>query len=391
VAATALATASGDADMALTPYLARLRFVSRFVLLIVVPLVVVAVGLAIYARGGRHMETDNAYVKANIVAVSADVAGPVIEVGVRDHEQVDVGRLLFRVDPAPFQVEVERAEAQMAVVKTEIDSLRADYRVAMAEAKEVEARIRFLRRQVERQAQLKERGMTREEQYDEARLNLEAARQRLDAVSERAARIVASLSGDVGRPLEQHPSYQQAKAARDAAQLDLARTRVVAPSAGVVSNMKLQAGEHVSKGVPVFSLIENGPLWVEANFKETQLTYMHEGQAATIVADAYPDHEWRAKVRTISPATGAEFAVLPPQNATGNWVKIVQRVPVQLGIELAPGDPPLRAGMTVTVRVDTGRARGLPDLVQRLLDNGAVPGFVREWLRGPRAAHHAAR
>jgi len=261
----------------------------------------------------------------------------------------------------------------------------------MAEAKEVEARIRFLRRQVERQAQLKERGMTREEQYDEARLNLEAERQRLDAVSERAARIVASLGGEVDRPLEQHPRYQQAKAARDAAQLDLARTRVVAPSAGIVSNMKLQAGEHVSKGVPVFSLIENAPLWVEANFKETQLTHMHEGQAATIVADAYPDHEWRAKVRTISPATGAEFAVLPPQNATGNWVKIVQRVPVQLGIELAPGDPPLRAGMTVTVRVDTGRARGLPDLVQRLLDNGAVPGFVREWLRGPRAAHHAAR
>jgi len=373
----------------MTPYLARLRLVSRLVLLIVVPLVVVAVGLAVYARGGRHMETDNAYVKANIVALSADVAGPVIDVGVRDHEQVDAGRLLFRVDPAPFQVEVERAEAQMAVVRTEIESLRADYRVAMAEAKEVEARIRFLRRQVERQAQLKERGMTREEQYDEARLNLESARQRLDAVNERAARIVASLGGEIDRPLEQHPRYQQAKAARDAAQLDLARTRVIAPSAGVVSNMKLQPGEHVAKGVPVFSLIEHGPLWVEANFKETQLTHMREGQAATIVADAYPEHEWRATVRTISPATGAEFAVLPPQNATGNWVKIVQRVPVQLGIVLAPGDPPLRAGMTVTVRVDTGHARGLPDLVQRLLDNGAVPGFVRDWLRGPRAAHAA--
>jgi len=377
--------------MAMTMAIARLRGLSRFALLIVVPLVVVAAGLALYARGGRHMETDNAYVKANIIAVSADVPGPAIEVGVRDHEQVAAGRLLFRIDPAPFQVEVERAEAQMAVVRTEIESLRADYRVAMAEAKEAEARIRFLRRQVERQAQLQARGMTREEQYDEARLNLEAARQRLDAVNERAARIVASLGGEVDRPVEQHPRYQQAKAARDAAQLDLARTRIVAPAAGVVSNMKLQAGEYVAKGVPVFSLIENGPLWVEANFKETQLTHMHAGQPATIVADAYPDQEWRATVRTISPATGAEFAVLPPQNATGNWVKIVQRVPVQLGIDLAPGDPPLRAGMTVMVRVDTGHQRGLPDIVQRLLDTGAVPGFVRDWLRVPRAARHAAR
>lgn len=375
--------------MGMTAQLARLRLISRFALLVVVPLVVVAVGLALYARGGRHMETDNAYVKANIIAVSADVAGPVVEVGVRDHEQVTAGRLLFRIDPAPFRLEVERAEAQMAVVKTEIDSLRADYRVAMAEAKEGEARINFLRRQVGRQAQLQARGMTREEQYDEARLNLEAARQRLDAIKERAARIIASLDGDVDRPLEQHPRYQQAKAARDAAQLDLARTRIHAPADGVISNMKLQAGEYVAKGVPVFSLIESRPLWVEANFKETQLTHMREGQSATIVADAYPDYEWQAKVRTISPATGAEFALLPPQNATGNWVKIVQRIPVQLGIELAPGDPPLRAGMTVTVSVDTGHARGLPDLVQRLLDHGVVPEFVRDWIGGPRAAHAA--
>jgi len=369
---------------------ARLRLLLRFVLLIAVPFVVVAVSLVLYAHGGRHMETDNAYVKANIIVVSADVAGPVVEVGVRDHEHVAAGRLLFRIDPAQYQLEVERAEAQMAVVRTEVDSLRAEYRVAMAEAKEAEARIGFLRRQVKRQEQLKARGMTREEQYDEARLNLEAARQRLDAVRERAARVVASLGGALDRPVEEHPRFLQAQAARDTARLDLARTRVVAPSPGIVSNMKLQAGEYVAKGVPVFTLVENEPLWIEANFKETQLTYMREGQSATIVADAYPDHEWRAKVRTISPATGAEFALLPPQNATGNWVKIVQRVPVQLGIVLDRRDPPLRAGMTVTVRVDTNRERGLPDIVQQLLDNGAVPGFVRDWFGGPRAERHAA-
>jgi membrane fusion protein (multidrug efflux system) len=336
----------------------------RVFLLVVVPVAAAALALYWYAQGGRLVETDNAYVKAHIIAVSAEVAGRVVEVAVRDNQPVAAGALLFRLDPAPFEVAIARADAQMAVVRTDLDSLRAEHRVALAETVEAEARIAFLTRQLERQQLLKERGMTRDEAVDEARHNLDAARARLDAVRSRTARVLASLGGDPQLPATRHPRFLEAQAARSAAALDLAHTHVTAPAAGVVSNMKLQPGEYVSRGVPVFSVIESGDTWIEANFKETQLAGMRVGQPARIVADAYPGVEWRARVTAIAPATGAEFALLPPQNATGNWVKIVQRVPVHLAIENAEagadGSLALRAGMTVTVSIDTGRSRGLP-------------------------------
>jgi membrane fusion protein, multidrug efflux system len=332
----------------------------RAVLLIGVPLAAAAAALYFYAAGGRHVETDNAYVKAHIIAVSAEVAGRVVAVEVRDNQPVAAGAPLFRIDPAPFEVAIAKADAQMAVVRTDLASLRGEYRVALAEAKEAEERIDFTTRQLDRQRLLKERGMGREDTFDEARHNLDVARARLAAVQERAARVLASLSGDPNLPADRHPRFLEARAARNAAQLDLAHTRVTASAAGIVSNMRLQAGEFVARGVPVFSLIESRDTWVEANFKETQLAGVRVGQGARIVVDAYPGVEWAARVSAIAPATGAEFALLPPQNATGNWVKVVQRVPVHLAIEQAPGQPPLRAGMTVTVTVDPGRSRGLP-------------------------------
>jgi membrane fusion protein (multidrug efflux system) len=337
------------------------RRLLRAVLLIGVPIAAGALALHLYARGGRHVETDNAYVKAHIIAVSAEVAGRVVEVAVRDNQPVESGQLLFRIDAAPLEVAIARVDAQLAVVRTELDSLRAEHRVTLAETVEAEQRIAFLTRQLQRQQLLKERGMTRDDAVDEARHNLEAARARLEAVRERTARVLAALGGDPALPANRHPRFLEAQAARSAVQLELGRTRVIAPAAGVVSNMRLQPGEYVSRGVPVFSLIEAGDTWVEANFKETQLAGVRVGQPARIVADAYPGVEWRARVSAIAPATGAEFAVLPPQNATGNWVKIVQRVPVHLAIERTAGEPPLRAGMTVTASVDTGRSRGLPD------------------------------
>ncbi len=345
------------------PRPARRRGFLRAALLVGVPLAAATVALYLYAGGGRHVETDNAYVKAHIIVVSAEVAGRVAAVEVRDNQAVAAGALLFRIDPAPFEVAIARADSQVAVVRTDLESLRAEHRGALAEGAEAEERIRFATRQLERQRLLREKGMGREDAFDEARHNLDVARARLTAVQERAARVLANLGGDVNLPAARHPRFLEAQAARSAAALDLAHTRVTAPAAGVVSNMRLQAGEFVARGVPVFSLIESGDTWIEANFKETQLAGVRVGQPARIVADAYPGVEWPARVAAIAPTTGAEFALLPPQNATGNWVKVVQRVPVHFAIGHADGQPPLRAGMTVTVTVDTGRSRGLPQFL----------------------------
>jgi membrane fusion protein (multidrug efflux system) len=334
--------------------------------LLLVPAAFAAAGAWMWLQGGRYEETENAYVKANMVVVTPEVAGPVLEVAVREHQRVKAGELLFRIDPAPYEAAAARAEAEVALARTELASLRAEHKVALAEAAEAGERIGFLEKQLERQAKLKERGMGLEQAYDLARHELAAARRRLESARERTQRIAAALGGDAAAPLESHPRYRAALAAREAARIDLARTKVVAPADGTVANLRLQAGERVSDDAAVFTLIEDTAVWIEANFKETQLTHLQEGQGALIVADAYPNREWRARVSTISPATGAEFALLPPQNASGNWVKVVQRVPVRLRLDSSQDDgPPLRAGMTVTVRVDTGRERTLSGLVRR--------------------------
>jgi len=353
------------------------RRLTRPALLVFVPALAVLVGLYIYARGGREVETENAYVKANVVAVSSEVSGRVAEVGVHDNQAVSAGALLFRLDTAPFELAVAKAGAQMEVVRTDVQSLRAEYRATLQEAIEAQDRIGFLTRQLERQEKLKEQGMSRADVYDEARHNLHVAQSRLLTIHESTNRVLAGLLGDPQLPAERHPRYLEAKAMRDSAAVDLARTQIRAPTAGVVSNMKLQVGEHVEKGSAVFSLIQSGPVWVEANFKETQLTHMRPGQLAHVVADAYPDIEWEAQVSAIAPATGAEFAILPPQNATGNWVKVVQRIPVLLEVKQPAGRQQLRAGMTVTVTVDTGHERGLPRSVQRLVDRGYLPRFLQ--------------
>lgn len=322
----------------------------RFFLLVGVPTVAVAVGVALWLQGGRYEETENAYVKAHMIAVSADVSGRVVDVRVRDNEPVAAGALLFRIDPVPFELAVARAEAEMAVVRTTLEGLRAEHRVALADAAEAQERIGFLARQLERQQKLKERGMGLEASYDEARHNLEAARRRLESAHEKAARVLAALGGDLKRPPEAHPSFLAARAARDAGRDELARVRVVAPAAGIVSNMRLQVGERVERGVPVFSLIESRPMWIEANFKETQLGKIRPGQRAEIEIDAIPGRKLKAHVTGIGSGTGSEFSILPAQNATGNWVKVTQRVPVRLVFDETP-DRPIVSGWSAHVTI----------------------------------------
>jgi membrane fusion protein (multidrug efflux system) len=349
------------------PWRRLTRGLVRGFLLLIVPPAAAAVGIYYYAIGGRYVETENAYVKANIVAVSAKVSGRVVWVGVDDNQPVEEGQLLFKVDPMPFEIALAGTEAEMAEVRTELERLRAEHREAEVALGEFEERVRFLERQYERQEKLRARGVGSEEKYDEAHHNLETARQRVRLIRQRIVTVLASLGGDVARPIKRHPRYLKVKADRDQAALDLEETSVYAAASGIVSNMKLQAGEFVDEGTPIFTLIETAPVWIEANLKETQLTHVRETQRATIVVDAYPDRVWRARVASISPATGAEFALLPPQNATGNWVKVVQRVPVRLEID-APGNaPPLRAGMTVQVSIDTERERDVHSIVRQAL------------------------
>lgn len=356
------------------------RRITRIVLMIGVPLAAALVALYLYAGGGRYVVTENAYIKANIIAVSADVSGRVVGVNVGDNQPVKPGERLFAIDPVPFSIAVNEAEAQMEVIRRDFAQLRFDVREARAEAAEARERQRFLVQQFDRQKKLKQRGMGSEEAYDEALQELKIGEELLRKLDERIARALAALGNDPDLPVEKHPRYRHAAAVREQASVNLERTVVRAPAAGIISNMKLQVGEYVEKGDAIFSLIETEPMWVEANLKETELTNVSMGQPATFIVDAYPEHEWQASVETIAPATGAEFALLPPQNATGNWVKVVQRIPVSLRIEQGIKSPALRAGMTVTVSIDTGKARGFPDFVPDAIANWHLPAFVRRAL-----------
>ena len=336
------------------------RFALRTVLLVLVPLAAAAIGIYIYAESGRHVTTENAYIKSNIIAISSDVSGRVEWVGVEDSTLVRKGQILFRLDQQPFKIALERSEAELDLVRTQVEHLRTDYHEAIAQVAAEDERVKFLTRQLSRHKKLMDRKLGSEQAYDVAAHDLSLAKRQVRVLRQRVQRALQSVGGNPDIEVEVHARFLRARAERDQAAIALADTSIEAPVDGIVSNMKLQAGEYVKEGHAVFTIIENGKVWVEANLKETQLTHVLEGQSASITVDAYPGVEWPATVDAIAPATGAEFSVLPPQNATGNWVKVVQRIPVLLDVEQPPKGNPLRAGMTVTVAIDTERERTMP-------------------------------
>ena len=348
------------------------RLALRTVLLVVVPLAAAAVGVYLYAESGRYVTTENAYIKSNVVAISSDVSGRVEWVGVDDHALVRKGQILFRLDQQPFRIALDRAEAQLALVRTQVENLRTDYHEAVARVAAEEERVKFLARQLSRQKQLKDLELGSEQAYDVAAHDLSLAERQVRVLRRRVQRALQSLGGDPGMAVEAHARYLRARAERDQAAIAFADTSIEAPVDGITSNMKLQAGEYVEEGEAVFTIIEHGRIWVEANLKETQLTHVLEGQLASVTVDAYPGVEWSATVDAIAPATGAEFSVLPPQNATGNWVKVVQRIPVLLDVEQPPGGNPLRAGMTVAVSIDTERERTMPEALRPWFDDDVL-------------------
>ena len=354
------------------------RRLKRTFFLIVIPLAAICVALYLYAAGGRYVSTNNAYVKANIIIISTEVSSRVTSMLVADNQAVEANDILLQLDSSPLEIALNRARAQMAVIRTELESLRADYGETVVQAQLSEDKVRYLDRRYKRQRKLLKQGLSSEEKHDEAGHDLQVARREVKIIEKRVQRVLAQLAGNKLLPVDQHPRYLAAQTTYDQAAVDLKAATIRAPASGVVSNMKLQVGEFAQAGKPIFTLIENQPIWIEANLKETELTHILPGQQATIVADAYPDKIWESVISSIAPATGAEFSILPPQNASGNWVKVVQRIPINLAITNQAGDPQLRAGMTVLVRIDTRRKRELSGQIRDLLGERDVLELIRD-------------
>ncbi|HEY4135255.1 MAG TPA: HlyD family secretion protein [Alphaproteobacteria bacterium] len=342
-------------DVAPNPRKQRLRLA----LLIFGPVLVIAGAAYFYLTGGRYVSIDNAYVKAGMLSVSTDVSGTVAEVAVRDNQTVQTGQLLYRLDDVPFRIAVAGAQARVATARNDIESMRATYRQKQADIAQANADVAFYSKDYDRQKALVGKYVS-EAQFDVSSHNLTAAKQKLASLKQEADSVLAGLGGNPDIAVEDHPTYLTAKAQLDQAQRDLEHTRVVAPFAGIVSQVdSVQVGQYLPAATAAFSLIASDDLWIEANPKETDLVNLRSGQKVTVEIDSYPGVTWHGTLSGVSPASGAEFSVLPPQNASGNWVKVVQRIPLRVVLDRSDNSPPLRAGMSATVEIDTGRTRSL--------------------------------
>jgi membrane fusion protein (multidrug efflux system) len=343
------------------------RSLTRPILFALLPLALVAGGYY-YVTGGQVMETDNAYVQAATVGVSTDVAGTVVEIDVTNNQVVQKGQVLYRLREDTYKIALAGAQAQLGTVRNQVVTLQASYDLALAQIEQTKADIPFFEVQFKRQQDLQTSSAASKTNYDSAKHDLDAARQKVMVAQAQAQAMLAQLGGDAALPVEQNPFYLQAKSAVDNAQRDLNDTVVKAPFDGVVTNVdNLQLGAYLQASQQAFNLVSTDHIWVEASPKETELTYVKPGQPVQISVDTYPGIEWTGKVQTISPASSSSFSLLPAQNTSGNWVKVVQRIPMRVAIDPAPDKPPLRVGMSVEVSVDTGHARGLPDFLERWL------------------------
>ncbi|MEJ2392246.1 MAG: HlyD family secretion protein [Gammaproteobacteria bacterium] len=314
----------------------------------------------LYFTSGRYESTDDAYVKAATVAISADVAGRVNNIAVHDNQHVHKGDVLFRLDDATYRIAVDQARAALADARLKVQMLKATYRQRQADVATAQANLKFAQTEYRRQHHLAATRLASEVQLDrasharaDARSQLEAARQALNAA-------VASLAGNPEINPDQHPAVQQAQAKLNHALMNLQDTVVRAPTDGIVTRVEeLQVGNYIQAATPVFALVSSHDIWIEANFKENQITHMHAGDIARVEIDSYPGKTFVGKLVSLSPGTGTQFSVLPPENATGNWVKVVQRLPVRIELVQQDARYPLKAGLSASVRVDTRYQRQL--------------------------------
>jgi membrane fusion protein (multidrug efflux system) len=332
----------------------------RLPLMIAGPLAVVVIGTYVYFTGGRYQSTDDAYVRVAQVDVSADVGGRVTELNVHDNQRVHRGDVLFTLDEAPFRIAVAQAEAQLGKARLQVEQLKATYRQRQADLAAARDTLNYRQTEYSRQQRLVEKGISSQAQFDAAVHSKQSAEQQYSSSQQEIAAALAALDGNPNVPLAQHPSVMEAQAQLDRARLNLSYATVKAPQDGIVAKVEqLQVGSHINASQPVFALMSATDVWVEANFKEVQLAHMQPGQTASVVIDALPGRKFTAKVASLSPGTGSEFSVLPAENATGNWVKVVQRVPVRLEIVGLPPSLQLQSGLSATVKVDTNHRRHL--------------------------------
>ncbi|HVH83984.1 MAG TPA: HlyD family secretion protein [Steroidobacteraceae bacterium] len=340
----------------------------RRVLFLLLPIALIA-GSYWYVTGGRVMSTDDAFVEAEKVGVSTDVSGIVKEIDVSENQRVDAGQVLYRLDDLPFRLALQRAEAQAGIVRNDLNALKANYQDMQAQIRQAQYDIEYYDREFRRQQMLVIRSVVSQASFDTARRNLQNAQQKLASLNQQLAAIAANLNSDPSIPVEKHPRYLDALAQRDEAARQLDHTVVKAPFAGTVTNVpSIAPGKYLQASTTAFYLVATDHVWVDSNPKETELTYVHPGQPVAVIVDMYPGIEWHGTVESISPAAAQEFSLLPAQNTSGNWVKVVQRIPMRVRVDTSDKSlPPLRAGMSVEVDVDTGHTRGLPHFLTALL------------------------
>jgi membrane fusion protein (multidrug efflux system) len=351
----------------------RRRAPLRFLLLVLAPLAALALGLVWWLAGGRYVTTDNAYVGAEKVLITPQAAGVVAHVDVIEGQRVEIGDRLFEIDPAPYRIALALARGRLEGAKSEYQSLQVSYKADEDQIRMGEEAVKVRQADFDRKTALLAQRAGTAVDADTSAAALIQARELLAFVQQQQMTARIKLGGRLDAPLEDFPDYAQARAQVDDAERNLANTTILAPIAGVATEVtQIQLGRFVAIGAPVFAIVADRGLWIDVNPKESDLTYVHTGLAATITVDAFPDRVWRGRVGAIAPGTGAQFAILPPQNASGNWVKVVQRVPLR--VEFDPGEATagLRAGMSAYVSIDTGRTRSLGALLADLSGGGGA-------------------
>ena len=341
----------------------------RMILLVLAPALAALIGIALYLSGGRMISTDNAYVGAQKVLITPDISGKVIHVAVREGQHVKPGDELLTLDGEPYRLALEQAKAKLESVRTDFNKLKSNFTSLSTLAQLAQKNVELKQRDVERKSKLVSTQAGSQADLDTAGGALVTAQLQAQYTAQQRDDTLNQLLNDSKLPIEKLPAYAQAKAALDQAQRDLDHTVLRAPISGTATQVdNIQLGRFVAAGGPILSVVDDEAPWVDANPKETDITYLRLGQKATLDVDSFPDHTFKGTVIAVSPGTGSQFSILPPQNASGNWVKVVQRVPVRIAFDKDENTKLLRSGMSVSVEIDTGHSR-LPFMSKALKDD----------------------